>query len=339
MTVRMPRISRNTAVDRGETMRTGYCFHQAAALAACLCVTLAGVLASNSALGSEAGGTIKALGVDTVLTGVMGPPGSLRLTTTAAYYEASETLDGNGDPRAGISNFKLRAEAASFRLQYVWRDAEVFGANIETRAGFVVYTHADLQFDVSTPVGKVHKQGSASGTGDMFVGPVLLGWHSETVHQTAGPLVFAPTGNFDPEKLASTGRGYWAIAPAYAVTWFPVDTVEADFTILYIYNYKNPDTNYRGGDEISADYALGYAITPAWQAGVNGYAYKQITDDQLNGRDVAGGNRGQVVAIGPYLRYHPSRDWGITFKWQAETLVENRPKGNRFMLQFGLKLW
>jgi hypothetical protein len=54
---------------------------------------------------------------------------------------------------------------------------------------------------------------------------------------------------------------------------------------------------------------------------------------------VPGGNRGQAVAVGPFIRYHPSRDWGITFKWQHEYLVENRPSGNRFFLQFALKLW
>lgn len=79
-------------------------------------------------------------------------------------------------------------------------------------------------------------------------------------------------------------------------------------------------------------------MTPAWQVGANGYLYKQVTDDKLNGVTVAGGNRGQVAAIGPFVRYHPSRDWGVTLKLQHEGMVENRTAGTRVFLQFALKL-
>lgn len=291
------------------------------------------------AAGSEGGGSAKAFGVDTVLTGVMPPPGTLRLTTFLSYYEANQTLDGNGDPRPGISNFRLTAGAATLRFQYVWPDAKLWGADLETRLGFTAYLDPKVQFDVQTPAGSVHKQSSASGTGDALFGPLLLGWHGDSVHQITGFEFFLPTGHFNPSKLANLSRGYYSIAPAYWVTWFPNDNVEIGSNIFYLYNYKNPDTNYQTGQEVAIDYALGYAVTPVWQAGVSGYYYQQVTDDKLNGQDVAGGNRGRVLGIGPYIRYHPNTDFGITLKWQTETLVENRTKGNRFYLQFALKLW
>lgn len=55
----------------------------------------------------------------------------------------------------------------------------------------------------------------------------------------------------------------------------------------------------------------------------------------MNGVDVPGGNRGRVVAFGPFVRYPSGKDWGITFKWQWETLAQNRPEGNRLLLRFG----
>ena len=79
--------------------------------------------------------------------------------------------------------------------------------------------------------------------------------------------------------------------------------------------------------------------TPAWQVGLNGYLYLQVPDDELNGSAVPGGNKGRAVAIGPFVRYHPSKDWGITLKWQHEYLVENRASGNRFFLQVSAKPW
>lgn len=304
-------------------------------------VLIAGVLGAcmpPAVMATEGGGTSKALGVDTVMSGVMPPPG-MRLTTYAAYYTANETMDGNGDPRPGITNFDLKAEALTFRLQYVWPGAQLWGAAIETRVGASAYVHADLSFDVLTPIGPVHRQGQASGYGDMLLGPALLGWHGDRVHQIAGVEFFLPTGEFNASQLANAGRGYYAAGPAYFLTWFSTDETEVSVSSIYLYNWKNPDTQYQSGQELSIDYGLGYALAPALQTGLSGYLYKQVTDDKLNGQAVPGGNKGRVFAVGPFIRYHPSPDWGITFKWQWETQAENRPQGNRFFLQFALQLW
>ena len=107
---------------------------------------------------------------------------------------------------------------------------------------------------------------------------------------------------------------------------------------VYLYNWTNTRTHYQSGQEINVDYGVGYHVTPALQLGASGYLYKQVTDDRLNGQAVAGGNRGQALAIGPFVRWHPSDRWGVTFKWQAEASVRNRAEGNRFFLQIALQL-
>jgi hypothetical protein len=300
--------------------------------------SLLAIIVGEPVMATEGGGTSKALGVDTVLSGVMPPPG-LRLTTFVAYYDADHTLDSSGNDRAGISNFNVHASAVTPRLQYVWSGVELWGANIETRFGFSAYVDAHVSFDLQTPGGKIHREGSSTGIGDMLIGPALLGWHSERFHQTAGVEFFLPTGKFDKTQLANTSRGYYSVGPAYLFTWFPTDVIEVSGSLIYLINRKNHDTNYRSGDEVSFDYGLGYALTPAWQIGANGYLYKQVTDDKQNGQVFGDGNRGQVLAIGPFVRYHLSPDWGITLKWQHEGQVENKTRGNRFFLQFALKLF
>jgi hypothetical protein len=52
---------------------------------------------------------------------------------------------------------------------------------------------------------------------------------------------------------------------------------------------------------------------------------------------IAPGNRGRAFAIGPYVRYHEGY-WGIAFKWQNESWIENRAQGDRFFLQFAFTL-
>ena len=121
---------------------------------------------------------------------------------------------------------------------------------------------------------------------------------------------FLPTGKFDKTQPANTSRGYYSAGPAYFFTWFPTDAIEVSGSLIYLVNQKNHDTAYRSGNEVGFDYGLGYALTPAWQTGASGYLYKQVTDDHQNGQVVGDGNRGRVASIGPFIRYHPSSDWG-----------------------------
>jgi len=309
-------------------------------IAASASLIVAALVALTPALASatEGGATNKVLGADTVLAGVIGPPGSLRNTNLLAYYRADQTLDGSGNPRAGISNFDLNISAFTSRLQYVWPDFKLLGADIETRVGFTWYADAHVQFDVQTPGGPIHRDSSSSGWfPGALVGPLILGWHGETLHQMAGVEIYFPTTGYVVGQPANVSTGFTSVAPHYWLTWFPKAEIEVDGSFVYLFNEKNHRTNYKSGQEFSMDYAAGYSLTPTWQAGVNGYAYRQVTDDKVNGNAVPGGNRGRAFAIGPYIRYHEGY-WGVTFKWQHESWIENRAKGNRFFLQFAFVL-
>src|SRR5262249_32901314 len=147
----------------------------------------------------------------------------LRMTLYVGAYEASKTLDGDGNPRQGISAFKFKASAAALRFQYVWPGAEWLGANVETRVATTIYANPKLSFDVAIPGGPVHRSGSDNGLSDSLLAPVLLGWHGDTFHQTAGIEFFLPTGSFSASQLVNLGRGYTTAGPAYWFTWFPTD--------------------------------------------------------------------------------------------------------------------
>lgn len=302
------------------------------ALMPTLAAGVLGVAACGSAQATEGGGTSKAVGVDTVMAGVMPPPG-LRMTTFVASYDAERTLDASGNPRPGLSNFTLRADAVTLRLQYVWPDVQWWGANVETRLGATAYVSSRVHFDVQTPGGLVNRRDTVQGGGDMLIAPALLGWHGQQLHQIAGIEFFVPTGAFSAPKLANAGRGYLSWGPAYLATWYPVPTVELSAGGIYLHNQRNPDTGYRSGRELSVDYGLGYAATPSMQVGLSGYVYRQVGDDEVRGVTVTGGNRGRALAAGPFVRYSSGSGWGVTLKWQHETGVRNRASGDRLFLQ------
>jgi hypothetical protein len=307
--------------------------------AAASAVAIAAMLAAASAQATEGGATNKALGVDTVLAGVIGPPGSLRITNFFADYEARSTLDGAGNPRPGLSNFRLKVTAATSRLQYVWPGTKLFGADIESRVGLTWYADAKVNFDVQTPAGPRHREGSSSGwTPAALIAPALLGWHSETLHQMAGIEFYFPTIGFAAGQPVNVGSGFASVAPHYWVTWFPRPDIEVDGSLVYLVNKRNSTTNYKSGREFSMDYAVGYTPAPKWQVGASGFAYQQLSDDKLNGNVVPGGNRGRAFGIGPFVRWQPEPTWGLTFKWQRESAIENRAKGNRYFVQFAYRL-
>ncbi|WP_199901707.1 transporter, partial [Herbaspirillum sp. B65] len=55
---------------------------------------------------------------------------------------------------------------------------------------------------------------------------------------------------------------------------------------------------------------------------------------QQNGQAVAGnGFRGQAMGIGPQIRWDWTPGSAVTFKYQREFSVRNRPQGDRFWLQ------
>jgi len=291
------------------------------------------LMLSPAAMATEGGGTSKALGVDTVLAGVMPPPGHLQIENFLAFYTAGELLDSSGNERPGISDFDLFIFAETLRFRYILPRVEIFGANLELRFGWTAVADADVSFDVHTPFGTFHREDSTINVGDSLVG-LILGWHSEHYHQMFGVDIFMPTGRFSERKLVNTSRGYWSIGPAYWFTWFPIKQIEVSGTPMFLINFENPDTNYTSGKELTFDYNLGYFVTPDWEVGISGYAYKQVLDDEINGHTVGDGNRGLVVAFGPALRWAPhGKNFGLALKWQHEEAVENRTKGERVIFQ------
>ncbi len=105
-------------------------------------------------------------------------------------------------------------------------------------------------------------------------------------------------------------------------------------------NTKNHDTGYHSGNDFGLDYVVGYnpfPNLPHLQLAVNGYFFKQFSDDSLAGQRVGIGNRAQTFAAGPLIRYDIGQG-GLLLKWQHEFAVHNLPQGDRFWFQFAIPL-
>ena len=294
-----------------------------------------GVGIPSIALATEGGGSIYPVGVNTVLAGVMPPPGNY-VYFYGGRYDANHTLDSNGNDKPNISDFNAHVNAFAFRYDHVWNGVSFLGANLMTRVG-VPFVDLHLSFDVKTPKGIVHQQSSDTGLSDAAIIPLALGWHSSWLHQMVGVELFLPTGDYDVHRLANAGRHYYSVAPEYFFTSIPIPSIEVSAKVMYLFNRPNRETNYHSGNEFIVDYNLGYQATPKIQFGANGYFYRQTTGDTQNGVTVGDGNKGRVLAAGPFIKYQATRSLAFVAKWQHEMLVQNRTRGNRFWLQVGYK--
>ncbi|NMT62719.1 SphA family protein [Marinobacter orientalis] len=276
------------------------------------------LLTAASAQATEGGGSAYPMGAENFLMGALPPPGTYPLLY-ANHYAADDLHDGQGDSLP--IDFRLRANVVAPRLLWV-TEQTILGGQLVFAGLFPL---VDLDVTVNG------RNDSDRGIGDIDLTTALAYHHSPNLHSAVGFDVFVPTGSFDRNRLANIGRNYWTVQGVYAVSHVDPEGFNWDIKLMYDYNFENSDTDYHSGQELHADYSLGYAVHPGWIAGVGGYAYRQLTDDRLNGTNI--GNRGQALAIGPSVKWDNGKGAFVSLKYERELQVENRPQGDSLWLK------
>lgn len=280
----------------------------------------AGLSLATSAAATEGGGSIYPMGAENFGMGAL-PPAGVYPLLYASSYSADRLNDADGDEVP--VDFKLRANVLAPRLLWV-TDQPLLGGQLFSA---VLLPLVDLDVTLNG------RQQREQGVGDIDITALGVAYHhSPNLHTAFSIDVFAPTGRYNSNELANIGRNYWTVQPVYAASYLDPTGVNADIKLMYDYNFENPDTDYRSGQEFHFDYALGYGLTPNWIVGVGGYGYKQITDDERNGVTVAN-NKGQAFALGPTVKYDSGKGFSVNLKYQHEFAVENRPRGDAFWVK------
>ncbi|MCP5518693.1 MAG: transporter [Verrucomicrobiales bacterium] len=203
-------------------------------------------------------------------------------------------------------------------------------------------TSASLSFaNPALPSG--FRRDTANGLGDIALLPFMLGWVWGDVKSDVRLVVYAPTGDYDPVRLANVGRNYWTFDPGVSVSYLSSKIgLEASAFAGVCFNTVNDETDYRTGEQFHLDATLAQHL-PLGQLGVfglgaNAFYYQQITGDSGSGA-ILGGFEGRTVGIGPVLSWATKvgrTDLIMELKWLPELSVENRLEGDHVWLKVAL---
>ena len=281
-------------------------------------------LFSGAASATENGLTIYPVGVNTVLDGIVPPPGDTRFYNYTQYYVANKFAGPHGE--SIVPGFHSGVFADAPRVIHTW--GPTLGPFTLSSGIIVPILHVNV--DVPT------RNGRRTGLGDITIHPVFLGYvnPSHSFFASLGTDVGLPTGSYNVNRVANTGNNVYAFMPNPNLTWFPTPDWELSTTAMFELDSPNHATHYHNGAVSFLDWVVGYSFTKALQVGVQGFFLNQFTDDTVHGQPVHGdGFRGRAIGIGPQLRWDWSPGSALVFKYQHEMSVRNRPQGERFWIE------
>jgi len=292
----------------------------------CLGALSIALISQTPAFALENGATSYPAGIMTVMSGLLGGPGTY-LYSYNKFDDITSLRDGNGNKTPPGADGGVQSHA--LRFVHVFEQPTLFGGNLAIQAA-IPYIDGTLHFP------SYGISGGGRGFGDPMFG-VLLGWQSPTFMQNIELDIVVPTGAYQKDSLFNPGNNVTSGYIAYSFTWFPLRQIEISSKINLNFSSVNSATNYQSGVQLTADYGVNYHITQSWLVGVGGYANTQLNDDKINGTAAFGdGHRTREVTIGPQVGYGAQK-WGGMISWQQHVYARNAAYGNALWLNAYVK--
>lgn len=278
------------------------------------------------------------LGQSSFLDG--GPvPSGWFLQEVADYYTANVVTGPDG--KEAPFDFDVDIFVLMNHLIYIDPDRRLLGARVGVEV-LLPFVFPSLNPGTSPLLN------DTGGVGDLILGGLLL-W--DPVLRADGKPLFVnrmnlvgslPTGRYSEHDDINPGNNFATFNPYWAATLFPFPHWEISWRLHYLWSAENDEPNARAfpgarrtqaGQALHANFAVSREIRPRLRIGMNGYVVKQISDAEIDGRDISD-SKEQVLAVGPgaWLALGPKSV--LIFGAYFETLAENRLEGDRFVLRF-----
>jgi hypothetical protein len=243
-------------------------------------------------------------------------------------------------PIAGTLALGLSAKSDAVLLGGLYTfETPVLGAHLSSGA-YVPFVRMNVQGDVATRLGTVHRNDTGSGLGDLTLIPAMLAWKSGFWQFNALLPVYAPTGSYSVDHLANPGLNYWTFDPTGGISWNN-DRIGLNAALHagLSLNTDNGATSYRSGSTLHLDASVQQLLPvgPGYLGvGAEAFYLDQLTADTGSGATL-GDFKGRTQGVGPVLTYvlpHCKETFVLELRWLPETSTTNRLSGDYLWLKF-----
>ncbi len=287
-------------------------------------------------------------GAEAFLAGVVPPPG-FYFENYMSNYHANE-LKNNSRNNIGVFN-KLNVDANVFR--FIWISKFKFLGGNYGQHLFIPFLQVYLDFHA--PVGKAHKKRfTDSGVPYIIYSPFILAYHlmRGKLHVVVSlPDIYIPTNAQDDDNLANVSHNFFTFEPVLAATYLPGKLA---FSVKFMYDFStkqndaptvygvNPDR--RPGEEFHFDYSVSYGFSRYFRVGLNGFYYKQVTNDKYYPKSGTPAivrsllkddesKKSEEYSVGPGIWYN-YKNMFFSARMQFDLSAKNHTKGNTAWLKF-----
>ncbi|PPK51675.1 SphA family protein [Marinobacter persicus] len=244
------------------------------------------------------------------------PPEGLYYRGYLVQYEIDSIQSDAGD----IDDADGSVTAFANRFIYV-TDKKFLGADYGMEA---IVIAQDNDFDFA--------RSSDSGIGDVFLGPLILGWHGQQWDTVFAAGHWFDTGDYDSTNPAAVGKGFGTTMLTLGGTWYFDEARDWSFSALSRYEIKTEqeDTERTPGDSWTVEWALGKVLNNGVEVALAGYDGWQLESD--SGPNTTNAKMEQH-AIGAEVTF-PVKPLGAQLSGAVYTEYanKNRPEGNLFRL-------
>jgi hypothetical protein len=263
-------------------------------------------------------------GVEGIQAASVPPPGLYYLGYMANYNADQFKAPGGGTALPGEN--KATIFALANRLAWI-SNTKVLGAD------FGMETIVPLQ-STSLTIKAAGLSDTQSGFGDVYLGPVVLGWHGANWDAVGAAGFWLKSA--DSSSPASAGKGFASTMLTGGGTYYFDANKTISGSALLRYEINDSKSNgFKPGDQVSLEWGVGKVIGST-QVGLVGYDQMQVSNDSGTG---ASNNKSERHAIGAEVVL-PLMSSGVILKAAAYQENEAKagtgaePKGNLLRFTF-----
>jgi hypothetical protein len=273
--------------------------------------------------------------------GLVPPMPGFAVGVTEAYYDAS--ISGSTVVPIGINltlGVDMKASFTPLTILYIW-PTQGKEWNFASAVSLpLAYVEAEATVTVGPRSGRVKDDNF--GLFDIVLVPIVASYHiSQSDHLAFNFTIWAPTGDYDQERLANLGTNTWTFIPGVAYTKiFPASNVELSVAWGLQFDTENTATNYQNGVLSDLEATVIKRCKNGFGFGLIGSWIQQLNDDGGPTADSLNGFVGHAFGIGPIVTYSTKvgkSHLDFNGRWVHEFDNRNRPEGDLFQLSANLK--